>query len=282
MSDERLLLCTDLDRTLLPNGREAESPQARPLFARLASRAEVTLAYVSGRHKALVEAAIADYALPHPAYAVTDVGTRIYAWEAGRWLEQQEWETDIAADWAGCDRSALERLFADLPALRLQEPAKQNTHKLSYYLSADTDREAMGRELRSRLEARRVRADLVWSVDELKRIGLLDVIPSRATKLHAVEFLMQRRTATRRETVYAGDSGNDLRVMASGVPSVLVANAADDVKAEAVRLASAAGHTSELYLAQGGYLGMNGNYAAGILEGVAHFRPDLAAWMESR
>jgi sucrose-6-phosphatase len=31
-----------------------------------------------------------------------------------------------------------------------------------------------------------------------------------------------------------------------------------------------------LYCAQGGWRGLNGNYGAGILEGVAHFRPDLA------
>ena len=32
-----LLLCTDLDRTLLPNGEQPESPPARALFARPAS-----------------------------------------------------------------------------------------------------------------------------------------------------------------------------------------------------------------------------------------------------
>ncbi|MDH5258324.1 MAG: haloacid dehalogenase, partial [Gammaproteobacteria bacterium] len=51
----RLLLCTDLDRTLLPNGRQPESEQARKLFGRLASRPEVTLVYVTGRDPVLVE-----------------------------------------------------------------------------------------------------------------------------------------------------------------------------------------------------------------------------------
>lgn len=48
----RLLICTDLDRTLIPNGPQPESPKARALFRRLVSREEVTLAYVSGRHRA--------------------------------------------------------------------------------------------------------------------------------------------------------------------------------------------------------------------------------------
>ena len=34
------------------------------------------------------------------------------------------------------------------------------------------------------------------------------------------------------------------------------------------------------YLAQGGFLGMNGNYSAGILEGVAYYLPDTQHWME--
>ena len=48
----RLLLCTDLDRTLIPNGTQPESPRARELFKRLVSHEEVTLVYVTGRHLA--------------------------------------------------------------------------------------------------------------------------------------------------------------------------------------------------------------------------------------
>ena len=55
---ERLLICTDLDRTLIPNGTQPESSGARDHFALLVGRPEVTLAYVSGRHRALVETAI--------------------------------------------------------------------------------------------------------------------------------------------------------------------------------------------------------------------------------
>ena len=40
---KRILICTDLDRTLLPNGKQPESPGARAAFTRLVSRPEVTL-----------------------------------------------------------------------------------------------------------------------------------------------------------------------------------------------------------------------------------------------
>jgi hydroxymethylpyrimidine pyrophosphatase-like HAD family hydrolase len=73
---EALLVCTDLDRTLLPNGPQAESPGARERFARLVAQPWVTLAYVSGRHRALVEQAICDYHLPLPDFVVHLPGRR--------------------------------------------------------------------------------------------------------------------------------------------------------------------------------------------------------------
>jgi sucrose-6-phosphatase len=51
---KRLLLCTDLDRTLIPNGFQPESPSAKKRFARLAARPEICLVYVTGRHQELI------------------------------------------------------------------------------------------------------------------------------------------------------------------------------------------------------------------------------------
>jgi hypothetical protein len=76
--------------------------------------------------------------------------------------------------------------------------------------------------------------------------------------------------------LFAGDSGNDLTVMASHLPAVLVANASDEVREQALELARRNGLVERLYLARGGFLELNGNYAAGILEGVAHFHPVIA------
>lgn len=277
---KRILICTDLDRTLLPNGLQPESPEARAAFARLTARPEVILAYVSGRHRALVEEAIREYCLPLPEWIVGDVGTTIYHVENGQWRHWLDWERDIAVDWRGLTAGALRPLFADLPALRLQEESKQNRYKLSYYLTLQTDAGALQAEMARRLEAEKLAASLIYSIDEAAGTGLLDVLPARATKLHAVEFLMRRQGYAVGDTVFAGDSGNDLPVLASGIPSVLVANAAAEVAEQASALARRHGTSAALYLARGGFLGMNGNYSAGILEGVAHFLPFTRLWME--
>jgi HAD superfamily hydrolase (TIGR01484 family) len=277
---KQFLICTDLDRTLLPNGRQPESPEARAIFARLVSHPEVTLAYVSGRHRELVEDAIRTYQLPLPDWVIGDVGTTIYQVHTGEWRHWSEWEQDIATDWRGLKANDLRTLFTDLPSLRLQEEAKQNRYKLSYYLPLQTDINALKQEMTRRLNALKVSASLIYSVDEATSTGLLDVLPARATKLHAVEFLMQQQGFDYANTVFAGDSGNDLPVLASAIQSVLVANADSEVIEQAKAQALQQGTMAAFYLAQGGFLGMNGNYSAGILEGVAHYHPDTRLWME--
>jgi hypothetical protein len=117
-----------------------------------------------------------------------------------------------------------------------------------------------------------VEASVLWSVDEPKNIGLLDVLPKHATKLHAIEFLQHKLGYTLEEVIFAGDSGNDLPVLTSQIPSVLVANASDEIKQAAVQLSRHHGHLRALYLAQSDTK-HQGNYSAGVLQGVAHFAP---------
>jgi hypothetical protein len=45
---QKILMCSDLDRTLIPNGYQEESAHARPAFRMLAKNANISLAYVSG------------------------------------------------------------------------------------------------------------------------------------------------------------------------------------------------------------------------------------------
>lgn len=276
-TNARLLVCTDLDRTLIPNGAEPESPKARTMFHALAALPDITLAYVSGRDQGLVREAIHTYDLPLPDFVLGDVGSSIYACNGLDWQQWEAWESHIAPDWAGRNREALAALLQDFPALRLQEAAKQNTHKLSYYLDLAIKHQRVLDEVQMRLSANGIHASLIWSIDEPANMGLLDILPARASKRHAIEFLMEKQGFARKNTVFSGDSGNDLPVLISPIPAILVNNASPELKAEAVQLANKAGTAAALYLAQGGFLGMNGHYAAGILEGIAHYHPSITA-----
>ena len=277
---ERLLICTDLDRTLIPNGAQPESPGAREHFAQLVAHPEVVLAYVSGRDRGLVEEAIGEYSLPVPDFAIGDVGTTIYRVGAAHaWQRDAAWEQEIQQDWGGRTHRELAQALADLPHLRLQEASRQNTCKLSYYLPLDIDTASLSRTIDERLRALGVRPRLVWSLDEVTATGLLDVLPAGASKLHAIEALMRELEFDPAQGVFCGDSGNDLEVLASAVPAVLVANAAAEVRTAAARRAREAGQEDQLYLARGDFHGMNGNYAGGMLEGIEYYHPGSSAWM---
>ncbi len=270
----RLLLCTDLDRTLLPNGPQAESSGARDKFRRLATQPGVTLVYVTGRDRRLVEDAIDEYQLPQPDYVIADVGSTIYEVQQHDWRSWDKWQQEISPDWAGRSHDEMHVLFRSSLLLKLQEDTKQNTYKLSYYVPLESDHEALMSEMHSTLVNKNIRASLIWSIDELTDTGLLDVLPASANKRHAIEFLMKQLGFDLSHTVFAGDSGNDIAVLASPIRSVLVANASPDVREEARQLALNLGQSDELYFAHGSFLGMNGNYSAGILEGVAHYMPE--------
>lgn len=278
---DRLLICTDLDRTLLPNGSQPESKNARSYFENLVARSEVTLAYVSGRHRSLVEQAILEYQLPLPDFVVGDVGTTIYrVGSEQEWELQTAWELEIAKDWGGKNHTDLMLLLADFQQLQLQEQTKQNNFKLSYYTSLKIEKKPMLEAIGKRLSDSGVRASLVWSIDEEAEVGLLDVLPERATKFHAVEALMKQCGFESDNTVFCGDSGNDIEVLVSSIPGVLVANSQLEVQLLARELANKNNQASQLYLAQGGFMGMNGHYAGGILEGVAHYHPQVAGWIK--
>lgn len=274
---KQFLLCTDLDRTLIPNGAEPESPTARECFARLAGRAEITLAYVTGRHRALIEQAIADFDLPQPDFVIADVGTSIYWITPYGWQQWGEWDTHIGSDWQGSTHDELYRLLDVFPALCLQEQEKQSRHKLSFYVPLESSAQGLLGEIDECLKYGDIKANLIWSIDEKAGLGLLDVLPASANKLHAIRFLMQQKNFRPENTAFVGDSGNDLDVLMSDIPAVLVANADAEVKS---LVANANKHT--LYIAKGGYLGMNGNYSAGILEGVAHYWPEVDAWLRGK
>lgn len=272
----RLLLCTDLDRTLIPNGVQLESPNAKEYLDELVQREEVTLVYVTGRHRALIEQAIVECDLPVPDYAIADVGANIYDVASDGWHPWQDWSDYLASDWENVSEGDLTHLLEEIPELRTQEAEKQSPFKRSFYSPLSTNRIDLNLLIEARLSRLGIRANLIWSIDEAKSVQLLDVLPIGASKLHAIRHVMRQKEFRLHDTVFAGDSGNDLDVLASDIPSVLVANSEADLKAWAMQL-----NIQSLYVAQGGPLGMNGNYRAGILEGVLHYWPEAETWLRN-
>ena len=274
---QNILICSDLDRTIIPNGYQEESANARPVFRQLAEHANIYLAYVSGRDKKLILDAIEEFYLPMPDYAIGDVGTTLYRVINGNWQLLDDWSYEIGLDWKGLGRDKLSEFFGNMEEIRLQEPEKQNQYKLSFYTAQNVDYQQLIKKIRAVLAKKGVRASIIWSVDETSANGLLDIIPARANKLHAIQFLMQQERFSEDRMVFAGDSGNDLDVLTSGLQAILVKNAMDEVRKEAIETLSGKHMTNRLYLPKGNFYGMNGNYAAGLIEGLVHFVPETRA-----
>ena len=237
----QLLLCTDLDRTVLPNGSQPESDGARSRFAMLAARPEVTLVYVTGRDRQLVRKAIANYCLPQPDYVISDVGTTIYEINDDSWQLWHEWQQEIAPDWAGLEHSDIRKLLLDIVDLHCRNRQSRTSTSQVFMCPCMPTRKPC--HTTSVNVSRPVASGPTSSGASMNRaqVGLLDVLPARASKKHAVSFLMQRNGFALDDTVFAGDSGNDLPVLVSEIPAVLVANASAEVRREALDQAAAQG-----------------------------------------
>jgi len=277
-----ILLCSDLDRTLLPNGAQLESPKVRKVFSKLAAREEILLAYVSGRNEQLVKEAISKYQLPDPQFVIGDVGTTLYRIHRRAWELDKNWQQEIGRDWHGNNRDDVVTLLSDLDGfdLRLQEEEKQNSYKVSYYTNPQLDMKAIRKKVSALLTEHGIDTSVIWSLDEKEHCGLLDILPQRASKLHAIRFLMKEEEIPEASTVFAGDSGNDLDALTSGLQAILVKNSTADVQKAALEELEEKGLADCLFIARGDLQGMNGNYAAGVLEGLVYFFPEIADWLD--
>lgn len=279
------LLCTDLDRTLLPNGDQRESPLARPILWQLMRTYTMLLAYVSGRDLSRVLQAIEDYDLPTPDVIVADVGTTVYLRQEGEWTACKQWESAIAEDWRGLDTEAVKTRLLEIADLQHQEPDRQASFKRSYYLPENIDQEHLRESVEQRLHADGIRASLVFSDDPQRNVGLLDVLPARATKRDAVNYVKRLLKLDGEQVLYAGDSGNDVSAIAGPTPGVLVANADATTQSKVRRHVDVHGTQRSTCFARGGVPvelsePLNGNYAAGIVEGLIHFRPGYRTHLE--
>jgi hypothetical protein len=254
------LLATDMDRTLLPNGLAAPEAGALERFRVWArSRGDAHLAYVTGRHRALARAVMADYGLPEPDWLVANVGTEIYPRAAAEPLPA--WRERLAT---GFDADAV-RAWAEqqLPDARLQEAEKQSPLKVSFYTGGSEDPAAQQGRLAQAAERSGLAARVVVSFDETKELGLVDFLAPGSGKARALTFLREHLGIRAPATLFAGDSGNDTDALLSGVAGILVGNATDGVRTQ-LRQALAEHPEARIFFAER-------PYTAGILEGMAHY-----------
>jgi len=263
------VIATDLDRTLLPNGNQ-EYDGSMNLFSDIVRKKGLALIYVTGRNLEEINDAVEEYKIPPADYLVAEVGTRVYSRASDGYEEDISWIKAVNSATQNWDVGLFKERLESVEGIRLQEDFRQNSLKLSYYLDNPKDSSKTVQEVSETIKALCNDAEIIYSIDETKNLGLLDVLTRHATKINALEYVRKKLGVEKEDIIYCGDSGNDILPLTFGYKSILVRNTIDGVKKAVKERCMEKGIAEKLYIAQGtGKL--NGYYVSGIIEGLVHF-----------
>jgi len=262
------ILATDLDRTLLPNGKWESDQGAIALFNELTEKHGVLVVYVTGRNLELTENGIREYGVRHPHVLIGDVGTTIRKYEQGSWRFEEGWVSHVKRVSPRWDASRIKEAVFGVDGIQEQEAEHLNQFKQSYYVE-----HARSDEILKNIDALvkgRFDEVIVYSFDSVDNKGLLDFLPNSATKQTAVEYIAEEFGAEKGQVVFCGDSGNDIFPLTVGFRGVLVKNA-DEQLVKNVKAAMDKNPDLKAYFAQGNFKGLNGYYTSGVIEGAYYY-----------
>ncbi|MBX2813988.1 MAG: HAD family hydrolase [Myxococcales bacterium] len=255
------VLATDLDRTLLPNGRWDPEEGAIARFNQLTEASDLVVVYVTGRSLTSTEEAIAKYGIRYPHVLCADVGTSIYRYKEDTWIADDGWPSWVMKGSPKWDAEAVARMLASVTDVQLQEPTCQRLFKRSFYV--DHGRQATIVDSVRALTGGRFDEVLVYSYDESADVGLLDILPKTATKQTSLAYVADASGCSHSQVVFCGDSGNDILPLTASFLGVLVGNA-DEQLVEKVQEAERKMPSLQVYYAQK-------YYTAGVIEGAKYY-----------
>jgi len=234
---DRLLVC-DIDNTLIGD-REA---LAELLVWLDAHRDQVAFGVATGRVLERTLSVLEEWNVPRPDVLISAVGSEVH-YGGPDLVMDLNWRRTIDHRW---DTLSLRECLADVPGIRLQPARDQREFKLSYFV----DRPAWPgtREIRKRIKEHGLAASVIFSHHEF-----LDLLPVRASKGRAIQYLARRWGFEMDNVLVAGDSGNDADMLRSGALGVVVKNHSSELRYLRGR--------ERIYFAEA-------SYAHGILEGI--------------
>jgi len=262
------ILATDLDRTLLPNGSWKCDSQAIQLFNELTEEQSVLVVYVTGRNLSLTEKAIEEYGVRFPDVLCGDVGTSIRKHEGSQWKFDDGWIAHVKRESPRWDAGRIRDAVAAVDGMREQEREHLNQFKQSYYVEHERRDEVL-EKVDERIKGKFDEV-IIYSFDSQDGKGLLDFLPSSATKQTALEYVAREFGSAKNDVVFCGDSGNDIFPLTAGFSGVLVRNA-DEQLVTNVKKAMKADPGLRVYFAKGNFKGLNGYYTSGVIEGAYHY-----------
>jgi len=233
------LMITDIDNTLV--GDNDSMAHLLNLLERY--RKSIAWGVATGRSLELTLEAMTEYDIPIPDILICSVGTEIYY---GPDLRMDKgWQQHITYKWKP------EKIKATLQALDFlssQEAEGQRAHKISYYMEDSLD---YLEEIHRRLEEQKLSCQVIYSHGQF-----LDIIPKRASKGKAINYLKYKYEFSSSKVMVAGDSGNDEDMIQGTNNGLVVANYSEEL--EKLR-----GNLRVFFSRE--------KYAAGIIDGMVHY-----------
>ena len=266
-----LVIATDMDRTLLPNGKQKYDGSMH-IFRKVVRMKGMRLIFVTGRRLSLLKKAAYEYRTPLPSYAICDVGTTVYSVRGGKYFLDGGYRKIVRSMTPQWDTEKFKKALTGggLQSLSLQEREVQGEFKLSYYISDLRRSRRIVRKVAGIVRKICPGAITVYSIDETTGTGLLDILPEKATKLGALEYLRKKMDLKKEQIIYCGDSGNDILPLTFGYRAILVRNAIPEVRKSVKKTAERRGVGNRIWIARG--IGkLNGYYVSGIIEGLIRF-----------
>lgn len=239
LSGLKKLMITDIDNTLV--GHNESLYQLLDILND--NRRQLAWGVATGRSLELTLEAMTEYNIPIPDVLICSVGTEIYY---GPDLRMDKgWQQHISHLWKP---EAIKDTLSKFEWLVFQEAEGQRSHKISYYLNNEDNRLDT---LNAELKEQKLRCKVIFSHNQF-----LDILPHRASKGKAVNYLQYKYEFLPRHIMVAGDSGNDADMLLGKNRGLIVGN-----------------HSEELEYLKGSprvYFS-EGEYAAGVIEGLRHY-----------
>ncbi len=238
------LIISDIDGTLIEPSMGNPGLNELKLFLHNRHQ-KMAFAFATGRNLDLVKEAITSHELPLPDFVICSVGSEIYYTNGTEYILDKGWATYLSGRWR---REELLNRLKKVKWLKLQEENAQKQFKISFtYKKEDYSND----QLVDALGPYWYRVSIINSHGKF-----LDILPKRASKGNAIQYLCHKWSISLRDTFAAGDSGNDIDMFRGPIRGIVVGNKSEelcDIESN-----------SNLFIG-------NEPAASGILEGLKHF-----------
>lgn len=245
------VLASDIDNTL--TGDEAALRRLSQRLQEMRDAGDLFLILSTGRRLPDILKGFDGEGLPEPDAIIAQIGTEIYMPPFSTEMAPMgSWEERLLHDFS---REEALSFLEGIDGVDMQHPVFNTPLKVSVHLDRAPEPGAVVDEVHRRIE-RKGAADrfrVVWS-----SMRDLDIIPEKAGKGHAIQYLLEEMDLDPRRLVVAGDSGNDLSMFEVSPAGIVVANAQPELE----QLREEA--RDDIYFA-------GAERAAGVMEGLKHF-----------